>query len=155
MFSWIQFVGYENDPVSCSLTKYSKAGMFHSRGRTRQRKTWSLVTGTLTVVSWVQMTQMSGDPLVSGLWRDQCWSTLFSLQIRFQPNDHKTIKETADELKIFEGIKHPNLVRYFGVELHRVSQLGWHGFVWAISKGTVGVLFYIAGLLISEHSNFA
>ncbi len=41
-------------------------------------------------------------------------------QIRFQPNDHKTIKETADELKIFEGIKHPNLVRYFGVELHRV-----------------------------------
>lgn len=43
------------------------------------------------------------------------------LQIRFQPNDHKTIKETADELKIFEGIKHPNLVRYFGVELHRVS----------------------------------
>uniref|UniRef100_G3NQT3 Protein kinase domain-containing protein n=1 Tax=Gasterosteus aculeatus aculeatus TaxID=481459 RepID=G3NQT3_GASAC len=41
-------------------------------------------------------------------------------EIRFQPNDHKTIKETADELKIFEGIKHPNLVRYFGVELHRV-----------------------------------
>uniref|UniRef100_UPI003AAB5A69 mitogen-activated protein kinase kinase kinase 4 isoform X2 n=1 Tax=Centroberyx gerrardi TaxID=166262 RepID=UPI003AAB5A69 len=40
-------------------------------------------------------------------------------EIRFQPNDHKTIKETADELKIFEGIKHPNLVRYFGVELHR------------------------------------
>uniref|UniRef100_A0A6Q2X3A9 Mitogen-activated protein kinase kinase kinase 4 n=1 Tax=Esox lucius TaxID=8010 RepID=A0A6Q2X3A9_ESOLU len=40
-------------------------------------------------------------------------------EIRFQPNDHKAIKETADELKIFEGIKHPNLVRYFGVELHR------------------------------------
>ncbi|NXA49183.1 M3K4 kinase, partial [Nothocercus julius] len=40
-------------------------------------------------------------------------------EIRFQPNDHKTIKETADELKIFEGIKHPNLIRYFGVELHR------------------------------------
>ncbi|KAM3605541.1 uncharacterized protein V6R79_000461 [Siganus canaliculatus] len=40
-------------------------------------------------------------------------------EIRFQPNDHKTIKETADELKIFEGIKHPKLVRYFGVELHR------------------------------------
>lgn len=47
--------------------------------------------------------------------------TVVLLQIRFQPNDHKTIKETADELKIFEGIKHPNLVRYFGVELHRVS----------------------------------
>ena len=50
----------------------------------------------------------------------------FSFQIRFQPNDHKTIKETADELKIFEGIKHPNLVRYFGVELHRVSRLQSH-----------------------------
>uniref|UniRef100_A0A671XS69 Mitogen-activated protein kinase kinase kinase 4 n=1 Tax=Sparus aurata TaxID=8175 RepID=A0A671XS69_SPAAU len=44
-------------------------------------------------------------------------------EIRFQPNDHKTIKETADELKIFEGIKHPNLVRYFGVELHRVREI--------------------------------
>uniref|UniRef100_UPI00358DF201 mitogen-activated protein kinase kinase kinase 4 n=1 Tax=Myxine glutinosa TaxID=7769 RepID=UPI00358DF201 len=40
-------------------------------------------------------------------------------EIRFQPNDHKTIKETADEIKIFEGIQHPNLVRYYGVELHR------------------------------------
>uniref|UniRef100_A0A4W5M319 Mitogen-activated protein kinase kinase kinase 4 n=1 Tax=Hucho hucho TaxID=62062 RepID=A0A4W5M319_9TELE len=48
-------------------------------------------------------------------------------EIRFQPNDHKTIKETADELKIFEGIKHPNLVRYFGVELHRVRAC-MHGF---------------------------
>ena len=48
---------------------------------------------------------------------------VFVLQIRFQPNDHKTIKETADELKIFEGLKHPNLVRYFGVELHRVRTL--------------------------------
>lgn len=47
---------------------------------------------------------------------------MFFIQIRFQPNDHKTIKETADELKIFEGIKHPNLVRYFGVELHRVRR---------------------------------
>lgn len=26
-------------------------------------------------------------------------------------------------MKIFEGIKHPNLVRYFGVELHRVGGL--------------------------------
>ncbi|CAN0348728.1 unnamed protein product [Lampetra planeri] len=40
-------------------------------------------------------------------------------EIRFQPNDHKTIKETADEIKIFEGINHSNLVRYYGVELHR------------------------------------
>ena len=52
-------------------------------------------------------------------------------QIRFQPNDHKTIKETADELKIFEGIKHPNLVRYFGVEVHRVGN--WQAGSWATS----------------------
>ncbi|TKS85443.1 Mitogen-activated protein kinase kinase kinase 4 [Collichthys lucidus] len=53
-------------------------------------------------------------------------------EIRFQPNDHKTIKETADELKIFEGIKHPNLVRYFGVELHRHT---WHLKVITRAKG--------------------
>ncbi|XP_064627504.1 mitogen-activated protein kinase kinase kinase 4-like [Lineus longissimus] len=39
--------------------------------------------------------------------------------ISFQPNDHKTIKDIADEIRTFEGIHHENLVRYFGVELHR------------------------------------
>lgn len=57
----------------------------------------------------------------------------FYNQIRFQPNDHKTIKETADELKIFEGIKHPNLVRYFGVELHRVRDCSCH-LRWFVAK---------------------
>ena len=42
-------------------------------------------------------------------------------QMEFQHNDHKTIKAIADEIKIFEGINHPNLVRYYGVEVHRVS----------------------------------
>lgn len=40
--------------------------------------------------------------------------------MHLQPNDHKTIKEIADELKIFEGIRHKYLVRYYGVEIHRV-----------------------------------
>ena len=29
-------------------------------------------------------------------------------------------KEIIDEIKIFEGINHPNLVKYHGVEVHRV-----------------------------------
>ena len=43
-------------------------------------------------------------------------------EIRFAPNDHQTIKEVADEIKLFEGIQHRNLVQYYGVELHRVSR---------------------------------
>ncbi|XP_043552237.1 mitogen-activated protein kinase kinase kinase 4 isoform X3 [Chiloscyllium plagiosum] len=66
-------------------------------------------------------------------------------EIRFQPNDHKTIKETADELKIFEGIKHPNLVRYFGVELHREEM---YIFMEYCDEGT---LEEVARLGLQEH----
>lgn len=40
-------------------------------------------------------------------------------EIHLQYNDNRAIKETIDEIFIFEGIKHPNLVKYFGVEIHR------------------------------------
>lgn len=40
-------------------------------------------------------------------------------EIPLQPNDHRTIRSVADELRIFEGINHPHLVRYYGVEIHR------------------------------------
>lgn len=40
-------------------------------------------------------------------------------EIHSQSNDQRALKETIDELRILEGIKHPNLVRYFGVEVHR------------------------------------
>jgi mitogen-activated protein kinase kinase kinase 4 len=43
--------------------------------------------------------------------------------ISFQPNDHKTIKEIADEIRTFEGIHDESLVRYYGVEVHRVSRI--------------------------------
>ncbi|XP_029450009.1 mitogen-activated protein kinase kinase kinase 4 isoform X2 [Rhinatrema bivittatum] len=66
-------------------------------------------------------------------------------EIRFQPNDHKTIKEIADELKIFEGIKHPNLVRYFGVELHREEM---YIFMEYCDEGT---LEEVARLGLQEH----
>ena len=35
--------------------------------------------------------------------------------------DHQTLKTLADEIKIFEGIMHPNLVQFYGVEIYRVS----------------------------------
>ncbi|XP_050436636.1 mitogen-activated protein kinase kinase kinase 4 isoform X2 [Adelges cooleyi] len=40
-------------------------------------------------------------------------------EIQLQPFDHKAIRNVAVELKIFEGIVHENLVRYYGVEIHR------------------------------------
>lgn len=68
----------------------------------------------------------------------------FCIKIRFQPNDHKTIKETADELKIFEGIKHPNLVRYFGVELHRVRRF------WLLNRFSIFQSLHLA--VVFPHS---
>ena len=44
-------------------------------------------------------------------------------EIQLQPNDHRTIRRVAEELRIFEGIQHNHLVRYYGVEIHRVSVL--------------------------------
>ena len=41
-------------------------------------------------------------------------------EIQLQPNDHRTIRSVAEELKILEGINHRHLVKYFGVEIHRV-----------------------------------
>ena len=38
-------------------------------------------------------------------------------------------KEIIDEIKIFEGINHPNLVKYYGVEVHRVSGKQTKGFL--------------------------
>jgi hypothetical protein len=52
---------------------------------------------------------------------DNIWYCFYHLQIRFHPNDHSEIKELADEIKNFEGIQHESLVKYYGVELHRVN----------------------------------
>jgi len=41
-------------------------------------------------------------------------------EIQLQPFDHNAIRNVAVELRIFEGITHENLVRYYGVEIHRV-----------------------------------
>lgn len=44
-------------------------------------------------------------------------------EITIQPNETRAIKNVAEELKIFEGISHKYLVKYYGVEIHRVSNL--------------------------------
>lgn len=42
-------------------------------------------------------------------------------EIPVQHNDHISVKRVAEEMKILEGITHPNLIRYYGLEIHRVS----------------------------------
>lgn len=42
-------------------------------------------------------------------------------EIQIQPGETRVVKRAAEELKIFEGISHKHLVKYNGVEIHRVS----------------------------------
>lgn len=44
-------------------------------------------------------------------------------EIQLQHNDIHTIRSVAEELKILEGIAHKNLVKYFGLEVHREEML--------------------------------
>lgn len=41
-------------------------------------------------------------------------------EIALQHNDAITIKQVSEEMKILEGIMHPNIVKYYGVEVHKV-----------------------------------
>lgn len=42
-------------------------------------------------------------------------------EIAIQPGETKAIRNVAEELQIFEGISHKQLVKLYGVEVHRVS----------------------------------
>ena len=43
-------------------------------------------------------------------------------QMKFSTADMQAhFKDIIDEIKTFEGINHRNLVKYYGVEVHRVS----------------------------------
>lgn len=44
-------------------------------------------------------------------------------EIPIQPGETRAIKNVAEELKIFEGISHKHLVKYYGVEIHREELL--------------------------------
>ncbi|KAF5299190.1 hypothetical protein FQA39_LY02363 [Lamprigera yunnana] len=44
-------------------------------------------------------------------------------EIAIQRNDKHTIRQVAEELKILEGVSHNNLVKYFGLEVHKDEML--------------------------------
>lgn len=45
-------------------------------------------------------------------------------EITIQPGETRAIKKVAEELKILEGINHKHLVKYYGIEIHRVCSKG-------------------------------
>lgn len=60
--------------------------------------------------------------------------------MKFQANDHQALKEIADEIIMFEGIQHLNLIKYYGVEVHRVSDLGYSELLFNITKNFVSFI---------------
>jgi len=42
-------------------------------------------------------------------------------EVQLKPGDYGAIRNAAEELQIFEGIQHPHLVRYYGLEIRRVN----------------------------------
>ncbi|XP_062510637.1 mitogen-activated protein kinase kinase kinase 4-like isoform X2 [Corticium candelabrum] len=60
-------------------------------------------------------------------------------EVRFQGNSHSAIKEIVDEIKILEGILHLNVVRYYGVEVHKEEMFIFmeycgEGTIWHVAK---------------------
>lgn len=55
-------------------------------------------------------------------------------EIQIQPGETRVVKRAAEELKIFEGISHKHLVKYNGVEIHRVSFVVIHQVCTKINK---------------------
>lgn len=51
---------------------------------------------------------------------NQTGELLAMKEVQIQPGDHRAIRRVAEELQIFEGTKHRHLVRYHGLEIHRV-----------------------------------
>lgn len=63
-------------------------------------------------------------------------------EIPIQVGDPQAIKRVAEELKIFEGINQKNLVKYYGVEIHREELLI---FMELCSEGTLESLVELSG----------
>ncbi|KAH8359405.1 hypothetical protein KR093_006522, partial [Drosophila rubida] len=63
-------------------------------------------------------------------------------EIAIQPGETRALKNVAEELKILEGIKHKNLVRYYGIEVHREELLI---FMELCSEGTLESLVELTG----------
>ncbi|XP_057325359.1 mitogen-activated protein kinase kinase kinase 4 [Microplitis mediator] len=54
---------------------------------------------------------------------NQTGELLAMKEVPLQPGDHRAIRRVAEELQIFEGIKHDHLVRYYGVEIQHEEML--------------------------------
>lgn len=65
-------------------------------------------------------------------------------EITIQPNETRAIKNVAEELKIFEGIAHKYLVKYYGIEVHREELLI---FMELCAEGTLESLVELSGQL--------
>lgn len=52
---------------------------------------------------------------------NQTGELLAMKEVQLQPGDNRAIRRVAEELQIFEGIQQKHLVRYYGLEIHRVS----------------------------------
>ncbi|XP_067619394.1 mitogen-activated protein kinase kinase kinase 4 isoform X2 [Eurosta solidaginis] len=63
-------------------------------------------------------------------------------EIAIQPGETRALKNVAEELKILEGIQHKNLVRYYGIEIHREELLI---FMELCSEGTLEALVELSG----------
>ncbi|XP_058813775.1 mitogen-activated protein kinase kinase kinase 4 [Topomyia yanbarensis] len=70
-------------------------------------------------------------------------------EIAIQPGETSAIRKVAEELKIFEGINHRNLVKYYGVEIHREELLI---FMELCPEGTLESLVELNGGLPEAHS---
>lgn len=63
-------------------------------------------------------------------------------EIAIQPGETKAIRNVAEELKIFEGISHKNLVKLYGVEIHRVSIYYFAVFYFILLTVSYGILCF-------------
>uniref|UniRef100_A0A1A9W5W3 Mitogen-activated protein kinase kinase kinase 4 n=1 Tax=Glossina brevipalpis TaxID=37001 RepID=A0A1A9W5W3_9MUSC len=65
-------------------------------------------------------------------------------ELAIHPGETRVLKNVAEELKILEGITHENLVRYYGIEVHREELLI---FMELCSEGTLESLIELTGSL--------
>lgn len=73
-------------------------------------------------------------------------------EIQLQPFDHKAIRSLALELRIFEGIVHQNLVRYYGVEVHKVAILIFRDF--ALKKIKINIVEVVIDRSMKKQFNY-
>ena len=70
-------------------------------------------------------------------------------ELPLQPNDHKTLRNVAEELRIFESIRHKHLINHYGVEVGRLrTSSKLYIKVWVSLPGS-----YLVALHLARHSH--